>query len=118
MKQTALQNNTDTIVAIATALGRGGVGVVRLSGGDLTPFIQNMLSVGDSLKPRLATFSRVLDSQQETIDEAVVLLFPSPKSFTGETVLEIQACISNTVSPVNDLGLGNNNTTASSIVSC
>ena len=91
MKQTALQNNTDTIVAIATALGRGGVGVVRLSGGDLTLFIQNMLSVGDSLKPRLATFSRVLDSQQETIDEAVVLLFPSPKSFTGETVLEIQA---------------------------
>ena len=91
MKQTALQNSTDTIVAIATAPGRGGVGVVRLSGGDLTPFIQTMLSVGDSLKPRVATFSRVLDSQQETIDEAVVLLFPSPKSFTGETVLEIQA---------------------------
>lgn len=91
MKQTALQNSTDTIVAIATAPGRGGVGVVRLSGGDLTLFIKKMLSVGDSLKPRVATFSRILDSQHETIDEAVVLLFPSPKSFTGETVLEIQA---------------------------
>ena len=90
MKQASLQNNTDTIVAIATAPGRGGVGIVRLSGGDLSAFVGQMLSVGNSLQPRVATFSRIVDGQQQTIDEAVVLLFPSPKSFTGETVLEIQ----------------------------
>ena len=90
MKQASLQNNTDTIVAIATAPGRGGVGVVRLSGGDLSSFVKHMLSVGDKLQPRVATFCRIVDSQQETIDEAVVLLFPNPRSFTGETVLEIQ----------------------------
>ncbi|MGB2313916.1 MAG: tRNA uridine-5-carboxymethylaminomethyl(34) synthesis GTPase MnmE [Porticoccaceae bacterium] len=90
MKNTSLQNNTDTIVAIATAPGRGGVGIVRLSGGDMSRFIKQMLSVGDNLQPKVATFSRIVDSQQETIDEGVVLFFPGPKSFTGETVLEIQ----------------------------
>ena len=52
MKQNQLQNNTDTIVAIATAPGRGGVGIVRLSGGDLSVFAAGLLADGKTPQPR------------------------------------------------------------------
>ena len=82
------QNNKDTIVAIATAAGRGGVGVVRLSGSDVLPFINNL--IGKPLLPRRATYSVFSDAEGEAIDEGVALYFPGPSSFTGESILELQ----------------------------
>ncbi|MBT5796515.1 MAG: tRNA uridine-5-carboxymethylaminomethyl(34) synthesis GTPase MnmE, partial [Porticoccaceae bacterium] len=82
------QNNKDTIVAIATAAGRGGVGVVRLSGSDVLPFINNL--IGKPLLPRRATYSVFSDAEGEAIDEGVALHFPGPSSFTGESILELQ----------------------------
>jgi tRNA modification GTPase len=90
MLQTSLQNSKDSIVAIATAPGRGGVGIVRLSGDDLTPFIKGILSPGVTPQPRMATYSRFIDADGMSIDEGVALYFPNPNSFTGENVLELQ----------------------------
>jgi len=83
-----LQNNKDTIVAIATAAGRGGVGVVRLSGSDVLPFINSL--IGKPLLPRRATYSVFSGAEGEAIDEGVALYFPGPSSFTGESILELQ----------------------------
>jgi tRNA modification GTPase len=78
----------DTIVAAATPPGRGGVGVVRVSG----PKVPEIAAVilGELPPARRATFSRFLDSHQETIDAGLALFFPSPHSYTGEHVLELQ----------------------------
>ena len=83
-----LINRRDSIVAIATAPGRGGIGIVRLSGADLDPFVQGIL--GKALSPRLATYGRFTDSCGDVIDEGVAVYFPGPNSFTGEAVLELQ----------------------------
>lgn len=77
-----------TIVAIATAPGRGGIGVVRLSGHGLLPFARAL--TGREPKPRHAGLTRFLDAQGEAIDEGLLLYFPAPHSFTGEDVLELQ----------------------------
>ena len=77
----------DTIAAIATAAG-GGVGVVRASGEHLKEWAEKI--VGKSLKPRSATLAKILDEEGEIIDQALVLFFPAPNSFTGEDVVEIQ----------------------------
>ena len=82
------QNSKDTIVAIATASGKGGVGVVRLSGEDLEDYIHGIL--GKTIKPRQGTYSQFLDANGDTIDEGIALYFPAPNSFTGESVLELQ----------------------------
>lgn len=79
---------THTIVAIATAAGRGGIGIIRLSGHDLAPFVRAIL--GKSLVPRQATHSSFLDAQGDVIDDGIALFFPSPHSYTGEDVLELQ----------------------------
>ena len=84
-----LQNNTDTIVAVATAPGRGGVGVVRLSGADLSAHIDGLLSSGKVLKPRQAHYASFYDADDAVIDQGLVLSFPAPNSFTGEQVLEL-----------------------------
>jgi tRNA modification GTPase len=78
----------DTIVAAATAPGRGGVGVVRVSG-PKTPEIAATL-VGELPRPRHATLSRFLDADGEPIDIGMALFFPGPHSYTGEHVLELQ----------------------------
>ena len=83
-----LINRRDSIVAIATAPGRGGIVIVRLSGADLDPFVQGIL--GKALSPRLATYGRFTDSCGDVIDEGVAVYFPGPNSFTGEAVLELQ----------------------------
>ena len=70
------QNSKDTIVAIATASGKGGVGVVRLSGEDLEDYIHGIL--GKTIKPRQGTYSQFLDSTGDTIDEGIALYFPAP----------------------------------------
>lgn len=76
------------IAAVATAPGRGGIGVVRVSGPDLAALIQGIL--GRTLKPRQASYARFVDAQGETLDEGIALYFPAPHSFTGENVLELQ----------------------------
>lgn len=79
----------DTIAAIATAPGIGGVGVVRVSGNGVPDIVRAI--VGRSLEPRVARFVRFLDDAGELIDEGLALYFPAPRSYTGEDVLEIQA---------------------------
>jgi tRNA modification GTPase len=89
MDKDVLQNNTDTIVAIATATGRAGVGVVRLSGGDLQPYIDALLGAPKTLTPRHAHYGSFYDKKGHILDQGLLLLFPAPQSFTGENVLEI-----------------------------
>ncbi|MDE2423240.1 MAG: tRNA uridine-5-carboxymethylaminomethyl(34) synthesis GTPase MnmE [Betaproteobacteria bacterium] len=79
----------DVIVALATAPGPSGVGVVRLSGSDLTPYFQAILKK-DALKPRYAELSWFHDPMGEPIDQGLAIWFPAPQSYTGEHVLEIQ----------------------------
>lgn len=79
----------DPIVAIATAPGRGAVGIVRVSGRELAPLISAVC--GRSLVPRHATLLPFLDGQGQTIDQGLALHFPAPHSYTGEDVLELQA---------------------------
>jgi tRNA modification GTPase len=81
-----IQNNNDDIVAIASAKGRGGVGIVRVSGTDISSYMDGVL--GRSINPRLAAYSKFLDSSGSTIDEGIALYFPAPSSFTGESVIE------------------------------
>jgi tRNA modification GTPase len=76
------------IVAIATAPGRGGIGVIRVSGPHLGPFIYALL--GRTLEPRQATYCRFPDTLGETIDLGIALYFVAPASYTGEDVLELQ----------------------------
>ena len=81
-------SHPDTIVAAATPPGRGGVGVVRVSG-PKTPEIAATL-VGELPRPRHATLAHFLDATGEPIDIGIALFFPAPASYTGEHVLEIQ----------------------------
>jgi tRNA modification GTPase len=77
------------IVAIATASGRGAVGIVRVSGADLSALTQAVC--GRALAPRQATLLPFLDEQGLAIDRGLALHFPAPHSYTGEDVLELQA---------------------------
>lgn len=78
----------DNIAAIATAPGRGGIGVVRISGPCLEAMTNAVL--GKILAPRCATYTAFLDAQGQTLDRGVALFFPAPHSYTGEEVLELQ----------------------------
>ena len=80
---------TDPIAAIATAPGRGAVGIVRLSGRDLSPVIG--LLCGRSLHAREATYLPFRDAAGQPIDHGLAIHFPAPHSYTGEDVLELQA---------------------------
>ncbi len=80
---------TDTIAAIATPPGNGGVGIVRISGGLVLPIAQQLLA-NTNLTPRFAHKSNFRDSQGDTIDFGISLYFPGPASYTGEDVLELQ----------------------------
>ena len=79
----------DTIAAIATAPGLGGIGVIRLSGPDALA-IGLKLSGRGSLMPRYAHYGRLRDGAGDTLDEGLVIYFPGPHSFTGEDVVELQ----------------------------
>src|SRR5687768_15989265 len=81
-------SHPDTIVAAATPPGRGGVGIVRVSG-PKTPEIAATL-VGDLPEPRRATLSAFLDQAGDPIDVGLTLFFPGPQSYTGEHVVELQ----------------------------
>ena len=80
--------STDTIAAIATAQGRGGIGVVRISGPGAARLASAILE--RIPEPRRAVFCGFQDENRETIDQGIALYFPSPHSFTGEDVLELQ----------------------------
>lgn len=78
-----------TIAAVATAPGRGGVGVIRISGKNLLPLAQQ-ISGGKTPKPRLALYTDFLDAENRAIDSGLMLYFAAPASFTGEDVIELQ----------------------------
>ncbi|BDZ73998.1 tRNA modification GTPase MnmE [Methylophaga marina] len=78
----------DTIVAVATAPGRGGVGVVRISGKQSAEIVSAIC--GKLPTPRYATFTHFRSAENEVIDEGIALYFPGPASFTGEDVVELQ----------------------------
>ena len=80
--------NSDTIAAIATPPGRGGVGIIRVSG----PLVKNISEkiLGKISQPRFADYLSFLDQNNETIDSGLALYFVGPNSFTGEDVLELQ----------------------------
>ncbi len=81
--------NNPTIAAIATAPGRGGVGVVRLSGKNLLSLAQK-LSGGKTPVPRRVMYTDFVDEQGAVIDNGLLLYFAAPASFTGEDVVELQ----------------------------
>ena len=78
----------ETIVAPATPPGRGGIGVVRISGPDARRIAASI--IGEVPTPRRATFARFLDAQGNAIDAGIAILYAEPASFTGEDVLELQ----------------------------
>jgi tRNA modification GTPase len=85
-----LSTNNDTIAAIATANGRGGVGMIRISGAKALTIAQVLTQNSNDLKPRYAHFRRFYDAEGLVLDEGLVLFFPNPHSFTGEDVVELQ----------------------------
>ena len=85
-------SSDDTIVAIATPSGRGGIGVVRISGPDATDIAVRVLTRREALTPRQATLTRVRvngGGSRRASDHAIVTWFPAPHSYTGEHVVEI-----------------------------
>lgn len=84
-----LPRHHDPIVAVATAPGRGAVGIVRASGRDLSVLIDAVC--GRRLAPRHATYLSFADGQGGAIDSGLAIHFPAPHSYTGEDVLELQA---------------------------
>ncbi len=81
--------SVDTIAAIATANGIGSIAIIRLSG-DLAFDILKKLSKKENFSPRYATLTNIYDAKNELIDEAIVIYFEAPHSFTAESVVEIQ----------------------------
>lgn len=82
--------NLDTIAAIATPLGKGGIGIIRVSG----PKSQNVAQImthQTNLAPRMTHFCSFYDANGQVIDQGLALLFLAPNSFTGEDVLELHA---------------------------
>lgn len=84
-----MQLQSDTIAAIATATGRGGVGIIRISGTQALAIAASI--TGKKLAPRTAIFSAFKDKNENILDQGIALYFPSPNSFTGQDVVELQA---------------------------
>ncbi len=82
--------DSSPIVAIATAPGRGGIGVVRISGKNLGELSQNLFGQEVLLQARRATYLPFRDAEGNVIDQGIVIYFKAPHSYTGEDVLELQ----------------------------
>jgi len=80
----------DTIAAIATPLGRSGVGIVRVSGPEAAAIACALIGRGERLEPRRATLAR-LAAAATIVDQVIVTHFPAPQSYTGDDVAEISA---------------------------
>ncbi|TLS68770.1 tRNA uridine-5-carboxymethylaminomethyl(34) synthesis GTPase MnmE [Mariprofundus erugo] len=79
-----------TIAAIATPPGRGGVGIIRISGPDAISVISSLSTRKCNPEPRVATLDVWRDSNGQVLDQGIVLFFPGPASYTGEDVVELQ----------------------------
>ena len=88
MRSAVSRETTNPIAAIATGPGRGGIGVVRVSGPQIAPLIKAIM--GTVPAPRLATHTTFRDVDGSSIDDGIVLYFPAPHSYTGEHVIEFQ----------------------------
>ncbi len=82
--------SSTTIAAIATAAGRGGIGIIRLSGAQAMPVAAALTHRTIAFVPRVAQLCRWFDGQDNVLDEGLVLYFPAPASYTGEDVIELQ----------------------------
>ncbi|AXW85417.1 tRNA uridine-5-carboxymethylaminomethyl(34) synthesis GTPase MnmE [Anaplasma marginale] len=82
-------SRADTIFALSTPMGKSGVAVIRVSGHDALKSMQ-LLGVKEPVRSRVATCKTLYDKKRQPIDQAVVLYFPGPGSFTGEDVVELQ----------------------------
>ena len=82
---------TETIAAIATPIGNGGIGVIRISGSGSEPIASKLTNRPEDspFKPRYAHLAHILDKDGLTLDEALVLYMPGPESYTGEDVVEV-----------------------------
>ena len=89
MPRVSLHHQLDPIAAIATAPGRGAVGIVRVSGRGLAVLVSTLC--GRALPPRQACYGPFKDADGQAIDQGLALWFPAPHSYTGEDVLELQA---------------------------
>ena len=85
-----ISTNSETIAAVATSYGQGSIAIVRISGSAAYD-IALKLSYKQSFTPRYATLTNIYNAQQEIIDQAIVIYFKNPQSFTGEDVVEIQS---------------------------
>ena len=83
-----MSNNNDTIAAVATASGRGGIGIIRVSGPKTQKIIEKLL--GSQIPARQACFRLFKEHDDTTIDSGLALYFKSPASYTGEDTLELQ----------------------------
>lgn len=86
-----MPEHNDTIVAISTPPGRGGIAIVRLSGPAARSIAEPLLKLRHPLAPAQARFAEILDNTGETLDEAVVTFFEKPHSYTSEDIVEIAA---------------------------
>jgi tRNA modification GTPase len=84
-----MSGDTDTICAIATPAGKGGVSIIRVSGPEACSYAEKLL--GFSPQPRYAHYGSFFSPTKEIIDTGIALFFPAPNSFTGEDILELQA---------------------------
>ena len=89
LRVSTLHQQADPIAAIATAPGRGAVGIVRVSGRGLAPLVAALC--GRSLPARRAVYGAFKSADGQAIDQGLALWFPAPHSYTGEDVLELQA---------------------------
>ncbi len=83
-----MDQKSENIAAIATGTGRGGIGVVRISGNNLAEM--GLELTGHKLPPRQAVYTKFLAADKTILDEGIALFFPAPHSYTGEEVLELQ----------------------------
>ncbi|MFZ0318077.1 MAG: tRNA uridine-5-carboxymethylaminomethyl(34) synthesis GTPase MnmE, partial [Candidatus Sulfotelmatobacter sp.] len=84
-------NTDDTIVAIATPPGRGGIGIIRIAGPQAVEIAAPMVKLKRSLEPGRAVFGELVDADKTRIDEVVVTYFAKPHSYTTDDIVEIAA---------------------------
>jgi len=79
----------EPIVAIATPFGESAIGAIRLSGLDVLNRIRDLIVIKGKLRPRYAHYVKIRDEKGEILDEGILIYYPSPKSYTGEDMVEI-----------------------------